>query len=35
MKPNITLDVLDIVDIRVGTIKLKLTVDFGDFTRTI
>ena len=46
IKPNITLDILDKVDIRVGTIKVvedieksnklvKLTVDFGDFTRTI
>lgn len=46
VKPNITFDVLDKVDIRVGTIKLvedveksnklvKLTVDFGDFTRII
>ena len=46
VKPNITLDLLDKIDIRVGTIKLvedieksdklvKLTVDFGDFTRTI
>lgn len=46
IKPNITLDVLDKIDIRVGTIKLvedieksdklvKLTVDFGDFTRSI
>ncbi|WP_333888323.1 tRNA-binding protein [Clostridium sp.] len=46
VKPNITLDILDKIDIRVGTIKVvedieksnklvKLTVDFGDFTRTI
>lgn len=46
VKPNITLDILDKIDIRVGTIKLvedieksnklvKLTVDFGDFTRII
>lgn len=46
VKPNINLDILDQIDIRVGTIKLvedieksnklvKLTVDFGDFTRTI
>lgn len=46
VKPNITMDVVDQLDIRVGTIKLvedveksnkllKLTVDFGDFTRTI
>lgn len=46
IKENITLDVLDKIDIRVGTIKLvediekshklvKLTVDFGEFTRTI
>jgi tRNA-binding protein len=46
LKPTITIDVLDQVDIRVGTIVrvddvegskklLKLTVDFGDFTRTI
>jgi methionine--tRNA ligase beta chain len=45
-KPTITFDVLEKVDIRVGTIKLvedvtgsnklvKLTVDFGDQTRTI
>jgi methionine--tRNA ligase beta chain len=46
VKANINLDVLDQVDIRVGTIVsvedieksdkvLKLTVDFGDFTRII
>jgi methionine--tRNA ligase beta chain len=46
LKPTITIDVLDQVDIRVGTIVgvddveaskklLRLTVDFGDFTRTI
>ncbi|MEI8216397.1 MAG: tRNA-binding protein [Eubacteriales bacterium] len=46
LKPNITLDILDKVDIRVGTIisvedieksdkVVKLTVDFGDFTRVI
>lgn len=46
VKPNINLDILDKVDIRVGTIKhvedmeksnklVKLTVDFGDFIRTI
>ena len=46
VKPNISLDLLDKIDIRVGTIKLvedieksyklvKLSVDFGDFTRTI
>ena len=46
VKANINLDVLDQVDIRVGTIVsvedieksdkvVKLTVDFGDFTRTI
>ncbi|WP_042357685.1 tRNA-binding protein [Bacillus rubiinfantis] len=46
VKPTITFDDLDKVDIRVGTIVsvddvenskklLKLTVDFGDFTRTI
>jgi tRNA-binding protein len=46
LKPTITVDVLDQVDIRVGTIVrvddvegskklLKLTVEFGDFTRTI
>ena len=46
VKANITLDVLDKIDIRVGTIKLvedihksdklvKLTVEFGDFTRNI
>jgi tRNA-binding protein len=46
VKPSITLDEIDKIDIRVGTIKLvedvkksnkllKLTVDFGDFTRTI
>ena len=46
VKPTIPIDVLEKVDIRVGTIKLvedvkgsdklvKLTVDFGDHTRTI
>jgi tRNA-binding protein len=46
VKPTITTDVLDQVDIRVGTIVrvedvqgsrklLKLTVDFGDFMRTV
>jgi tRNA-binding protein len=46
LKPTITIDVLDKVDIRVGSIVsvdevegskklLKLSVDFGDFTRTI
>lgn len=46
VKPNITLDDLDKIDVRVGTIMsvedveksnklLKLTVDFGNFTRTI
>lgn len=46
VKENISLDILDKIDIRVGTIKLvediakskklvKLTVDFGDFNRTI
>lgn len=46
VKANINLDVLDQVDIRVGTIVsvedieksdkvVKLTVDFGDFTRII
>jgi len=46
VKPNITLDVLDQIDIRVGTIEsvedieksnklLKFTVNFGEFTRTI
>jgi len=46
VKPTITFDVLERIDIRVGTIKLvedvkgsekllKLTVDFGDHTRTI
>lgn len=46
VKPNISFDVLDKIDIRVGTIKLvedvkgsnkllKMTVDFGDHTRTI
>ncbi|MFB6467022.1 tRNA-binding protein [Cytobacillus sp. Hz8] len=46
VKPTITIDELEKVDIRVGTITLvedvensrkliKLTVDFGDFTRTI
>jgi tRNA-binding protein len=46
IKPTITTDLLERVDIRAGTIKLvedvkgsdklvKLTVDFGDHTRTI
>ena len=46
VKENISLDILDKIDIRVGTIKLvediekskklvKLTVDFGGFNRTI
>ena len=46
VKPNITIDILDKIDIRVGTIisvediknsnkLLKLSVDFGDFMRTI
>ena len=46
VKPDISLDILDKTDIRVGTIKsvedvaksdklVKLTVDFGDFIRTI
>jgi len=46
VKESISLDVLDKVDVRVGTIQsvedvaksnklVKLTVDFGDFTRTI
>ena len=46
VKPNISMDVLERIDIRVGTIRLvedvkgsdklvKLTVDFGDQTRTI
>ena len=46
VKPNITFDDLDKIDVRVGTIKsvedveksnklLKLTVDFGEFTRAI
>ena len=46
VKPPIAFDVLEQIDIRVGTIKLvedvpasnklvKLTVDFGDHTRTI
>jgi len=46
VKPTITIDVLDRVDVRVGLIVsvddvegskklLKLTVDFGDFARTI
>lgn len=46
VKESISLDVLDKIDIRVGTIKLvddvvksdklvKLTVDFGEFERTI
>ncbi|MCW6085014.1 MULTISPECIES: tRNA-binding protein [Clostridium] len=46
VKENINIDILDKIDIRVGTIKLvedveksdklvKLSVDFGEFTRTI
>lgn len=46
VKPSITLDVLERIDIRVGTIErvedvhsseklVRLTVDFGDFVRTI
>ncbi|KRU27052.1 tRNA-binding protein [Clostridium botulinum] len=46
VKANINMDVLDKIDIRVGIIKLvedveksdklvKLSVDFGEFTRTI
>ena len=46
VKPNITIDDLDKIDIRVGRIVLvedvenskkliKMTVEFGDFTRTI
>lgn len=46
VKSNISIDILDKVDIRVGTIKLvedveksdklvKLSVDFGEFMRTI
>ena len=46
VKPAISFDVLEKIDIRVGTIKLiedvkgsdkllKMTVDFGDHTRTI
>ena len=46
IKPTITMDVLESIDIRVGTITVvedvprseklvKLTVDFGDHTRTI
>jgi methionine--tRNA ligase beta chain len=46
LKPTISIDLLDRIDIRVGTIKLvedvkgsdkllKLTVDFGDHIRTI
>jgi methionine--tRNA ligase beta chain len=46
VKPNITLDMLDKIDIRVGTIisvediensnkLVRLSVDFGDFMRTI
>jgi len=46
VKPNITIDILDKIDIRVGTIisvedikdsnkLVKLSVDFGDFLRTI
>jgi len=45
-KPNITIDVFNQIDIRVGTIEcvtdmpqsdklVKLTVDFGDFKRTV
>ncbi len=46
VKPNITIDTLEKIDIRVGTILnveeveksrklVRLTVDFGDFQRTI
>lgn len=46
VKENINMDIIDKIDIRVGTIKLvediekskklvKLTVDFGEFERTI
>jgi tRNA-binding protein len=46
IKPNISIDLFQQIDIRVGTIKLiedvatsnkllKMTVDFGDHTRTI
>jgi len=46
VKPTITTDILDQIDVRVGTIRsvedvpgsrtlMKLTVDFGDFARTI
>ena len=46
VKPNITIDDLDKIDVRVGRIVLvedvenskkliKMTVDFGDFTRTL
>ncbi|MBO3444351.1 tRNA-binding protein [Clostridium sp. CCUG 7971] len=46
VKANINMDLIDKIDIRVGTIKLvedveksdklvKLSVDFGEFTRTI
>ena len=46
VKPNISIEELDRIDIRVGTIKsvedvaksdklVKLTVDFGEFVRTI
>ena len=46
VKPSVSIDLLEKLDIRVGTIKLvedvkgseklvKLTVDFGDHTRTI
>jgi len=46
VKPTLTIEDLDKVDIRVGTIKLvldvpgsdklvKLTVDFGDFQRNV
>lgn len=46
LKPTVSIDLLDKLDIRVGTVRLvedvkgseklvKLTVDFGDHTRTI
>lgn len=46
VKANINMDIVDMIDVRVGTIKLvedveksnklvKMTVDFGEFTRTI
>lgn len=46
IKPNITMETLDLIDIRVGTVLsvedveksdklVKLVVDFGDFTRNI